>query len=136
MKTYFNEEGQHQADFDRMWDAYVPAQGEADTAHGEAIRIIARFSYDIYNNGGGGLFENDEDYTWNPYYSAMADNLTEFMIGSGLDIRREIRHVVTVGIDRHGWDEVVSRFEPLMDAVIRRALHEEEVSLSKKEHHA
>ena len=131
MKTYFNEEGQHQADFDRMWDAYVPAQGEADTAHGEAIRIIAGFSYDIYNNGGGNHFESDGYSTWNPYYSAMADNLTEFMRGSGLDIRREIRHVAT-GIDRHGWDEVVSRFEPLMDAVIRRALHEEEVSLSKK----
>ena len=81
MKTYFNEEGQHQADLDRMWDAYVPAQVEADTAHGEAIRIISRFSYDIYNNGGGNLFHGDE-YIWNPYYSDMADNLTEFMKGS------------------------------------------------------
>lgn len=135
MKTYFNEEGQHQADLDRMWDAYVPAQGEADTAHGEAIRIISRFSYDIYNNGGGNLFHGDENI-WNPYYSAMADNLTEFMRGSGLCIRREIRNIVTVCLYRNGWEEVVSRFEPLMDAVIRRALHEEEVSLSKKEHHA
>ena len=64
------------------------------------------------------------DYKMTPYYKKMADKLTEFMRGSGMDMEREIRNIA-IGIGPDGWDETVSRFEPLMTAVIRRANHEE-----------
>lgn len=40
-----------QKEFDRMWDEYVPAMGDADTGHGEAIRCVGRLNYEYFNNG-------------------------------------------------------------------------------------
>lgn len=35
----------------KLSDLLVPPRDEADTEHGEALRIISRFYYDLYNNG-------------------------------------------------------------------------------------
>jgi hypothetical protein len=55
LKTYWGHAGRHQPDFDRLWAALVPAEGEAPTPHGELLRVAGRLNYDIYNNGGCNL---------------------------------------------------------------------------------
>ena len=35
----------------RLWDKLVPLSGEADTLHGEILRMACRLEYDIFNNG-------------------------------------------------------------------------------------
>lgn len=60
--TYWGNTGQYQKDYDRLWKRLVPAEGKADTLHGELLRSISRIYYDLYNNGfGNGPFTKE----WN-----------------------------------------------------------------------
>jgi hypothetical protein len=48
---YWGDCGLYQELQDELWKKLVPASGEADTPHGELVRMINRFYYDVYNNG-------------------------------------------------------------------------------------
>jgi hypothetical protein len=49
--TYWASKGKHQKDYNRLWEKLVPESGEAETNHGEILRLVCRFYYDVYNNG-------------------------------------------------------------------------------------
>ena len=49
-QSYYNENGKHQAEYDRLWKL-VPDAGQADTVAGEIIRSAGKISYEHYNNG-------------------------------------------------------------------------------------
>lgn len=48
-------------DYQRMWDQYVPARGEADTPHGEAIRCAGRLQHEYFNNGNYNAVEYERE---------------------------------------------------------------------------
>lgn len=52
-KTYWNNNGQHQAIYDRLSEALVPMSGGCETVEGELLRAISKVYYDYYNNGLG-----------------------------------------------------------------------------------
>lgn len=80
-------------DFDKLWEKYVPTQGEAKTMFGEAIRAVGRLEYDYYNNGFGNAYdwrEDDHNYygddeepdgIWVPdeYYRELGRHLLKFL---------------------------------------------------------
>ena len=79
-------------DFEKLWEKYVPAQGEAKTMYGEAVRSLGRLEYDYYNNGFGNAYDSREDesnhygddnatYTYEPreYYADMGRHLVKFL---------------------------------------------------------
>jgi hypothetical protein len=49
---YWNEKGRYQDLHKSLQEALVPREGEADTEHGEILRIASNLYYDIFNNGG------------------------------------------------------------------------------------
>jgi len=51
-KTYWNNNGKYQADYDRLVEA-MPMMGKCDTVAGEMIRAASKLGYDFYNNGMG-----------------------------------------------------------------------------------
>ena len=51
-KTYWSNNGAHQATYDRLVEA-MPNMGACDTLAGELIRSASRLGYDFYNNGMG-----------------------------------------------------------------------------------
>lgn len=51
MTTYWNHEGKHQTEYNRLYEKLVPASGRAGTQHGELLRAICKLYYDYYNNG-------------------------------------------------------------------------------------
>jgi hypothetical protein len=53
MKTYWNNNGKYQAEFDSLWKELVSVQGKSKTLEGEFLRAIAKIYYDAYNNGFG-----------------------------------------------------------------------------------
>lgn len=78
--------------FDKIWEKYVPASGEAKTMFGEAARCLGRLEYDYYNNGYGNAYDAKEDesnrygddeptYTYEPreYYADMGRHLVKFL---------------------------------------------------------
>jgi hypothetical protein len=50
-KSYWNENGAYQTEYDKLYGELVPSRGEADTVHGEMIRAVSRLFYDFCNNG-------------------------------------------------------------------------------------
>jgi hypothetical protein len=52
-KTYWNNQGTYQKEYDRMVNDLVPSMGKCDTVAGELIRAASRLGYDFYNNGMG-----------------------------------------------------------------------------------
>lgn len=50
--TYWNKQGQYQAQYDELVKL-MPPSGPADTLAGELIRSVSRLGYDFYNNGMG-----------------------------------------------------------------------------------
>lgn len=53
MGRYWDHEGPHQEDYDRLQRELVQAFGETDTLEGECLRAAGKLEYEFYNNGGG-----------------------------------------------------------------------------------
>lgn len=78
-KSYWNENGAYQEEYDKLYKELVPSRGEADSIHGEMIRAVSRLFYDFCNNGncnvrdfeqdtcdecGGSGYEEEESTCW------------------------------------------------------------------------
>jgi hypothetical protein len=50
-KSYWDENGAYQKEYDELYTQLVPDSGEANTVHGEMIRCVSRLFYDYCNNG-------------------------------------------------------------------------------------
>jgi hypothetical protein len=50
-KSYWDGNGAYQKEYDQLVSTLVPNMGEANTIHGEMIRVIGRLTYDFCNNG-------------------------------------------------------------------------------------
>ena len=50
-KSYWNRNGKHQKEMDRLFDQLVPYDGSSNTVEGEILRAANRIYYDYYNNG-------------------------------------------------------------------------------------
>lgn len=58
---YWNQNGQHQNEYDKLWESLVPISGHSDTLGGEVLRAATRIYYDGFNNG----FCNNTTGAWN-----------------------------------------------------------------------
>jgi hypothetical protein len=50
-KSYWNENGAYQKEFDKLYEENVPSMGSANNLHGELIRACSRLVYEYCNNG-------------------------------------------------------------------------------------
>jgi hypothetical protein len=58
--SYWQGNGAYQSEFDRLYNALVPASDMAETIHGEMIRCISRLNYDFANNGNCNVLDYTE----------------------------------------------------------------------------
>jgi len=63
------------SDFDKLWDKYVPKQGNADTSFGEAVRAVGRFEYEANNNGFQNAYESGYADKLDPFYAKLLHKL-------------------------------------------------------------
>ena len=59
-KSYWDEEGQLQLEYDKLYNELVPASGEAENLFGEAVRAVSRLGYEYLNNGNCNAREETE----------------------------------------------------------------------------
>ena len=59
-KSYWDNEGQLQSEYDKLYEELVPASGEAKNLFGEAVRAVSRLSYEYLNNGNCNARETEE----------------------------------------------------------------------------
>jgi len=60
-KSYWNNNGAYQEEYDTFYKELVPSRGEADTIHGEMIRAVSRLFYDYCNNGNCNVREFEQE---------------------------------------------------------------------------
>ena len=118
--SYWNHNGAYQQEGDELYDKLVPAQGAAETLHGELIRGINRLFHEYCNNGNCNaaeityagergwwdVDENEDDYDPNeiidvqidPYYgkflslieTSLVDRIDDAEVESVVERVREI----------------------------------------------
>ena len=77
--TYWNGHGEPQEIHDALYDALVPENGSAPTAHGDALRWIDRICYEAYNNGGFNARDRDSrDGVLSDWYAKGIDIIEDF----------------------------------------------------------
>jgi len=75
----------HFAEAQRLWQAYVPANGPAETVQGELLRCVEKLRDEAQRNG---------NVNWGAGHSEMACFVRDTLVESGLfgaDARREIQ---------------------------------------------
>lgn len=97
-------EGSWKKQYRSLWDSLVPPAGRADTAQGEAVRLIGRIGNEISGNAGA---------NWDRAYRQLADQLAE-LLGSGTPLpdtdlttaRRHLSELRDGSLDFDAVDEV------------------------------
>ena len=56
-KSYWDNNGAYQEDYNRLYEELVPSRGAAKTVSGELLRCMSRLTYDYYNNGNCNVIE-------------------------------------------------------------------------------
>lgn len=75
--SYWDNDGQYQAEYDKAWQQLIPWQGEAEDGWPEALRAISRIGYDYYNNGFCNLWNTWEggETTMSSFYKDLVEYL-------------------------------------------------------------
>jgi len=53
MGRYWDGQGLHQADYDRLTEELIPMSGSTGSIEAESLRAASKLGYEFYNNGGG-----------------------------------------------------------------------------------
>ena len=62
---YWNDKGQKQAQYSILWDKYIPGHGDClDECLPEALRLMNKIYYDLYNNAGINLDYGRNYWQW------------------------------------------------------------------------
>tara|TARA_R100001086_G_scaffold63867_1_gene29634 strand:+ start:13164 stop:13655 length:492 start_codon:yes stop_codon:yes gene_type:complete len=87
-KTYWNDEGIYQTEYNELYKILVPDCGDAPTIQGELIRVVSRLNYEYFNNGNCNA--QHVLYDWNgeyetgveidKYYQRMLDFLRSYSV--------------------------------------------------------
>lgn len=140
--SYWNDKGRYQNVYNKL-SAQIPVSGESDKANIEALRCITNIYYDIYNNGGGNLYERHihdacdggeyyeyYTYTLNDYYADMVVKVTCFIEGEPFQWWRnadntDLGEAIIKSAKQGGYlssDKTLVLLEKIMDNVIRKAI--------------
>jgi len=57
--TYWDDNGAYQKELDVLYNKLVPMSGDAETVHGELVRVVNRLYYEYCNNGNCNAVERD-----------------------------------------------------------------------------
>ena len=137
-KTYWDNEGKYQEQYNAAWKALIPVSGEAKDGWPEALRSISRIGYDYYNNGFCNLWQGWEDiddygdevmvYKMDSYYEDMVDYL-RYRIP--LPMHKELESFLLDAQGYGNWSDqagIIDRIiDHIMEGIIKDGLLEEEL---------
>ena len=100
--SYWQETGEYQAVYDRLWEKLIPDCGEAETQHGELLRAISRLAHDYYNNG--------------------FCNISNDMYGKYIDLIEEHKAQLVENMSREDFDKVLNEIRKMRDLQIKEEI--------------
>lgn len=137
-KSYWNNNGAYQEEYDKLYEELVPSRGEADTIHGEMIRAVSRLFYDFCNNGNCNVIEVQEelcddcgtgyyvdgDIVINDYYQQMIDFLQQHLTNKK-PVEKLKEFLIREDLGYYGYtfgDDEMKVYNDLVDAVMYQTL--------------
>ena len=133
-KTYWDNEGKYQEQYNKAWKQLIPASGEAKDGWPEALRAISRIGYDYYNNGFCNLWhswdDGDGEYgtKMDPYYEDLVEYLEDNL---PRDLYKELKAFLLDAKGYGNWSTqagVIDRIiDHIMEGIIEDGLLEEEL---------
>ena len=137
-KSYWDNEGKYQEQYNAAYKALIPFHGEAKDGLPESLRAISRIGYDYYNNGFCNLWQGWEDiddygdevmvYEMDSYYEDMVDYL-RYQIP--LPMHKELEAFLLDAQGYGNWSDqadIIDRIiDHIMEGIIEDGLLEEEL---------
>jgi hypothetical protein len=127
-KSYWDESGVYQKQYDQLYEELVPDFGEAETSDGRLLRSITRLYYDYCNNGNGNVFtEPWGEVEINPMYEEFIGNLVFGLIDN--KAAKELEDFLQTPDAKHPSfsKEEMNIYDKVMDSVVHQILEEREV---------
>ena len=97
IKTYWNQSGKYQAEYDALYDTLIPSMGNASTLEGELLRAISKIYYDAYNNGYGNNLSGAYNFLVKHAYGILPMNFCKIKelvngpyIGNGIEYNESL----------------------------------------------
>mgnify|MGYP003129073129 FL=1 len=129
-KTYWDNEGKYQEQYNAAWKALIPMSGEAENGWPEALRAISRIGYDYYNNGFCNLWRSwdDGDTVMDSYYEDMVEYLRHHIPS---DMFKQLNEFLHDAKGYGNWSNqagVIDRIiDHIMEGIMEDGLLEEEL---------
>ena len=131
-KTYSDNEGKYQEQYNRAWKQLIPASGEAEDGLPEALRAISRIGYDYYNNGFCNLWQGWEDiddygeeymeYKIDSFYEDMIDYLRYHIPG---DLHKALTSFIHDAQGYGNWSNQAGVIDRIIDHIMERIIEDE-----------
>ena len=131
-KTYWDNEGKYQEQYNAAWKALIPMSGEAKDGWPEALRAISRIGYDYYNNGFCNLWRADEEYDsdgsyydvyrMDSYYRDMVEYLAYEI---PRDLHKELQEFLLDAQGYGNWSDQASVLDRIIDHIMERIIEDE-----------
>ena len=133
-RTYWNNKGKFQPQYDYVWNNLVPDYGSSNNEHVEAIRCVGRLYYEYYNNGNCNTYDSRSEYdeTGDYYvyeirehYEEMVRTIEKYL---GLPFTfciedSELAQVIKpLEVNGYRGYAIRERLEGLIDQVLKKAL--------------
>jgi len=131
-KTYWDNEGKYQEQYDRAWKQLIPLHGEAEDGLPEALRAISRIGYDYYNNGFCNLWQGWEDvddygeeymeYKIDSFYEDMIDYLERHI---PLPMHKELTSFIHDAQGYGNWSNQAGVIDRIIDHIMEQIIEDE-----------
>jgi len=130
-KTYWDNGGKYQEQYERAWEQLIPASGEAKDGLPEALRAISRIGYDYYNNGFGNLWQRWEEfdgedhydeYEMGSYYKDMVDYLRKHIPG---DLHKKLKSFLHDAKGYGNWSNQAGVIDRIIDYIMEQIIEYE-----------
>ena len=126
-RTYWNNKGKFQAQYDYIYNNLMPTYGSCSNEHIEAIRCASNIYYEYYNNGNCNTYDRRDgeeayEYELREYYKEMVRTIEEYLDipWSAYYEDSELANVIKpMEINEYRVGEYL---EGLIDQILRKAL--------------
>lgn len=126
-RTYWNNKGKFQAQYDYIYNNLMPDYGRSTNEHIEVIRCVSKIYHEYYNNSNCNTYDRRDgeeayEYELREYYKEMVRTIEEYLDipWSAYDEDSELANVIKpMEINEYRVGEYL---EGLIDQILRKAL--------------
>lgn len=126
-RTYWNNKGKFQAQYDYIYNNLMPDYGSSTNEHIEVIRCVSKIYYEYYNNSNCNTYDRRDgeeayEYELREYYKEMVRTIESYLDipWSAYDEDSELANVIKpMEINEYRVGEYL---EGLIDQILRKAL--------------